>query len=35
MSEDENIERDEEFENEGNEENNLENVIQISGMYQE
>jgi len=35
MSEDENIERDEEFEGEGNEENNLENVIQISGMYQE
>ena len=35
MSEEENIERDEEFEGEGNEDNNLENVIQISGMYQE
>jgi len=35
MSEEENIERDEEFEGEGNEENNLENVIQISGMYRE
>ncbi len=35
MSEEENIERDEEFEGEGNDENNLENVIQISGMYQE
>jgi topoisomerase-4 subunit A len=35
MSEDDNIERDEEFEGEGNEENHLENVIQISGMYQE
>lgn len=35
MSEDENIERDEEFEGEGNAENHLENVIQISGMYQE
>ena len=35
MSEEENIERDEEFDNEGNEGNNLENVIQISGMYQE
>ncbi len=35
MSEEENIERDEEFDNEGAEGNNLENVIQISGMYQE
>ena len=35
MSEEENIERDEEFEGEGNQENNLENVIQVSGMYQE
>ncbi len=35
MSEEENIERDEEFDNEGNEDNHLENVIQISGMYQE
>lgn len=35
MSEEENIERDEEFEGGGNDENNLENVIQISGMYQE
>ena len=35
MSEEENIERDEEFEAEGGKENNLENVIQISGMYQE
>ena len=35
MSEEENIERDEEFEGEGNEESNLENVIQISGMYKE
>jgi topoisomerase-4 subunit A len=35
MSEEENIERDEEFEGEGNGENNLENVIQISGMYKE
>ena len=36
MSEEDNIEeRDEEFEGEGNEENNLENVIQISGMYKE
>ena len=31
----EEIERDEEFEHEGSEENNLENVIQISGMYKE
>ena len=29
MSEEENIERDEEFDNEGNEGNHLENVIQI------
>ncbi|MDB4533714.1 DNA gyrase/topoisomerase IV subunit A [Vicingaceae bacterium] len=35
MSEEDNIERDEEFDNEGTEDNNLENVIQISGMYQE
>ena len=36
MSEEDNIEeRDEEFEGEGNSENNLENVIQISGMYKE
>jgi len=35
MSEEENIERDEEFEGEGNEENNLDNVIQVSGMYHE
>ncbi|MDG1477904.1 MAG: DNA gyrase subunit A, partial [Vicingaceae bacterium] len=36
MSEEDNIEeRDEEFESEGNDENNLENVIQISGMYKE
>ena len=36
MSEEDNIEeRDEEFESEGSGENNLENVIQISGMYKE
>ncbi|MBL4668481.1 MAG: DNA gyrase/topoisomerase IV subunit A [Flavobacteriales bacterium] len=35
MSEEENIERDEEFEGSENEGNNLENVIQISGMYKE
>ena len=35
MSEEENIERDEEFDNEANEDNHLENVIQISGMYKE
>jgi topoisomerase IV subunit A len=35
MSEEENIERDEEFEKENSEENSLENVIQVSGMYQE
>ena len=36
MSEEENIEeRDAEFEGEGSKENNLENVIQISGMYKE
>jgi len=35
MAENEDIERDEEFEGEENQENNLENVIQISGMYQE
>jgi topoisomerase IV subunit A len=35
MSEEGNIERDEEFEGQGNDENNLESVIQISGMYKE
>jgi topoisomerase-4 subunit A len=35
MSEEENIERDEDFLNEDSNENNLENVIQVSGMYQE
>ena len=35
MSEEDNIERDEEFDNEANEDNHLENVIQISGMYKE
>ncbi|MGB0886573.1 MAG: DNA gyrase/topoisomerase IV subunit A [Vicingaceae bacterium] len=35
MSEEENIERDDEFDNESSEDGNLENVIQISGMYEE
>ena len=35
MSDEENIERDEEFEGQEEGQNNLENVIQVSGMYQE